>query len=135
MSRIQTTALLGLCATLGLLGGRGCGGVTGPSDPRIAARDQAAHKTCDKYNSCGAIGMNLTYANYDSCVTVWQGNWENQWPVATCEGKISQPDLSTCIDAIGGTDCTSLVDIINTLYVKCAAARVCSLGASDAGSD
>jgi hypothetical protein len=135
MSKLRTTALLGLCATLGLVGGRGCGGVSGPSDPRIAARDQAAHKTCDKYNTCGQIGTGLAYATYDSCVTDWQAKWEGQWPISTCEDKISQPDLTTCIDAIGGTDCTSLLDIANTIYVKCAAARVCSLGASDAGSD
>jgi hypothetical protein len=137
MSKLRTTALMGLGAALALVGARGCGGVSNPTDPRIAARDQAAKATCDKYMACGAIGMNLTYNDYDSCLTIWQGNWEMNWPAATCEGKISQPDLTTCVDAIGGTDCTSLLDIINTLYVKCAPARVCSAGGpiADAATD
>ena len=135
MSKLQTTALMGLCLALGLAGARGCGGVSNPTDPRIAARDQAAKATCDKYMACGAIGPGLTYETYDSCLTVWQGNWENQWSAAMCEGKISQPDLTTCVDRIGGTDCTSLLDILNTLYNTCAAAKVCSVGGTDAATD
>jgi hypothetical protein len=69
-------------------------------------------------------------------MTTWQGNWEGQWSIAACEGKISQTDLTTCIDRIGGTDCMSLADVINTLLNICSAARVCSAGApADAGSD
>jgi hypothetical protein len=135
MTKLSTGALLALCAALGLAGARGCGGVSTSSDPRIAARDQATKATCDKYMACGAIGPTGTYMTYDSCLTTWQSNWEGQWSIAQCEGKISQPDLSTCLAAIPGTDCTSLLDIINTLYIKCSAARVCSAGGTDAAVD
>jgi hypothetical protein len=136
MSKLQTAALLALGATLGLVGARGCGGVSSPSDPRVAARDQATKKTCDKYMSCGLIGADAgtTYQTYDSCTTTWEGNWENQWSIAMCEGKIDQTNLATCIDRIGGTDCTSLLDVLNTLLNTCSAAKVCDVG-GDAGTD
>ena len=93
MSKLGTTAMLLLCAALGLAGARGCGGVTTPTDPRIAARDQATKATCDKYMACGLIGADAgtTYQTYDSCTTTWRGNWENQWSIAKCQGKIDQP--------------------------------------------
>ena len=59
-----------------------CGGVT---DSRESARDKATKATCDRYQSCGLIGPGATYATYDSCSTVWTANWEQRWPVATCE--------------------------------------------------
>ena len=130
MSKLGTTAMLLLCAALGLAGARGCGGVTTPTDPRIAARDQATKATCDKYMACGLIGTQAgaTYMTYDSCTTTWEGNWENQWSIAKCQGKIDQPSLTTCLGRIAGTDCTSILDVLNTLLNTCSAANVCSAG-------
>lgn len=87
-----------------------------------------------RYQSCGAIGTQTgaTYQDLSSCETIWQGNFEMQWPASACENKIDQANLQVCLSAIGGTSCTSLLDILNTLYVKCGQAAIC--GTADAGA-
>jgi hypothetical protein len=114
------------------LGAR-CGSVNG-GDSRIAARDQAATATCMRYQACGAIGTQTgaAYQTLASCQTDWQANFEKQWPASACENKIDQANLQVCLSAIGGTSCTSLLDILNTLYVKCGQAPIC--GTADAGT-
>jgi hypothetical protein len=132
MSKLKRIAFIALVGAGGALA---CGGVAGNAT-RVEARDSATQATCDKYNMCGAIGVGKTYETIDSCKTIWQGNWENQWPIATCEGKINQPALNLCLSAIAGTVCTSIADILTTLYVKCSAAMVCPGGTpADGGSD
>jgi len=114
-------AMLGLAAGLAAVGST-CGGVT---DSRESARDKAAKATCDRYQSCGLIGSaaNAAYATYDSCITVWTANWEQRWPVATC-AAINQSGLGVCLNAIGATDCTSVIDFLATL-AKCEDIDVC----------
>jgi hypothetical protein len=113
--------------------GANCGSVSG-GDPRVAARNQAADATCMRYQSCGAIGSAKTdtYTDLASCETVWQGKFEMQWPASACENKIDQANLQVCLSAIGGTSCTSILDIANTLYVKCGQTAIC--GTADAGT-
>ncbi len=127
-------AAIGALACTALLSARGCGGVT---DSRVAARDQATTATCTAYQRCGQIGSASTdaYPDYSSCVTVWEGKWESLWPASTCQGKIVEANLTVCLNAIGGTDCSSLLDILTTLYVKCSAASVCGAGTTDAAAD
>ena len=114
-------AMLGLAAGLAAAGST-CGGVT---DSRESARDKAAKATCDRYQSCGLIGSaaNAAYATYDSCITVWTANWEQRWPVTTC-AAINQSGLGVCLNAIGATDCTSIIDFLATL-AKCEDVDVC----------
>jgi Family of unknown function (DUF6184) len=130
-SMFRRASVLALVSAGALLVGFGCGAVT---DARVQARDSAAQATCMRYQACQDIGPGLTYADYNSCLTVWQGNWENDWPASTCQGKIDQAKLSVCLDAIGATACTGF-DFVLTLG-KCSAANVCDLGAPpDAATD
>jgi hypothetical protein len=113
-----------------------CGSVNG-GDSRIVARNQAATATCMRYQSCGAIGTQTgaSYTDLASCETDWQANFEKQWPASACENKINQSNLSVCISAIGGTSCTSLLDILNTLYVKCGQTPICGTTADAAAGN
>src|SRR5436190_247623 len=114
-SRLKLIGMLGLAAGLAAVGSA-CGGVT---DSRESARDKATKATCDRYQSCGLIGPDTddAYATYDSCSTVWKANWEQRWPVATC-ASINQTNLGVCLNAIGATECTSVIDFLATL-AKC----------------
>ena len=80
MSKLKRIAFIALVGAGGALA---CGGVAGNAT-RVDARDTATQATCDKYNMCGAIGPGKTYETVDSCKTIWQGNWENMLPFATC---------------------------------------------------
>ena len=113
--------------------GAHCGSVSG-GDQRIAARNQAAAAACMRYQACGAIGSASTdsYTDIASCETDWQAKLEKQWPASACENKIDQANLQVCLSAIGGTSCTSLLDILNTLYVKCGQAAICGTAADAA---
>jgi uncharacterized protein DUF6184 len=125
----------GVLAAGALLAGHGCGGVT---DERVEARDQATTATCTAYMGCGKIGSapTDTYTDYDSCLTVWRGTWESAWDSTDCEGRIDQDHLRVCISAIMGVDCSNILDILDTLYVKCGKAAVCDVGVrADAGVD
>jgi hypothetical protein len=127
---LQRVVLLGL-AGAGALLARGCGGVT---DTRVAARDQAAQATCMRYQTCMDIGTGLTYSDYSSCITAWEGKWEDAWPAGTCQGRIDNTQLGVCLDAIGATACTGF-DFVLTL-AKCGSGTVCDLGVPiDAAAD
>jgi hypothetical protein len=129
---LRRIAMVALIST-GAFVARGCGGVT---DTRVQARNEAAQKTCARYQDCGDIGAGLTYADLSTCTTQWQANWDNSWPVADCQGKIDSSQLSFCLAAIEGTSCTSVLDILDTILVKCAKATVCDLGSpADAAAD
>jgi hypothetical protein len=105
--------------------GAGCGGV---SSDREIARDQATTASCDWYQACGQIGPDASqkYQSRSSCETQVRAQWDSGWPVATCESKINQAQLSICLDAIHITECTNPIDILITLGSKCAQANVCS---------
>lgn len=120
-TQLKLIATLALASGLAV-GASTCGGVT---DSRESARDKATKATCDRYNSCGLIGTdaNDTYVTYDSCSTVWKANWEQRWPVATCN-EINQNGLNVCLNAIGATDCTNILDFFATL-AKCEEVDVC----------
>jgi len=120
-SKLKLFAMLGLAAGLAA-GASACGGVT---DSRESARDKATKATCDRYQTCGLIGAdaNAAYATYDSCTTVWKSNWEQRWPVNTCMA-INQGGLNVCLNAIGATECTSILDFLATL-AKCEENDVC----------
>jgi hypothetical protein len=129
----MTTAGLKRAAFLGLVaiaaGTSTCGGVT---DSRVAARDKATKAACDRYQQCMLIGPNMgqAYVTYDSCATQWRANWENAWPVATCN-EINQQMLNVCLSAIAATDCANFGDFVATLF-KCQAQDVC-IGLPDGG--
>jgi hypothetical protein len=124
------------CLLVGAALGAHCGSV-GAGDPRVVARNQAATATCMRYQACGAIGSASSdaYTDLASCETIWQGNFEKQWPAAACENKINQSNLSVCISAIGGTDCSSILDILDTLYVKCSQAAICGMSTDAAAGN
>jgi hypothetical protein len=130
----KTGALMAL-AVSGLLGlGAGvstCGGVT---DARTAARDKATTATCNRFSACNLIGADAgeSYFSYDSCTTIWRGKWEEMWPPSLC-AEIDQEKLNVCLSAIGGTDCTSVLDFLTTLG-KCQAVDICVAAAADAAS-
>jgi hypothetical protein len=113
------------------LGTRGCGGVT---DDRASARERATKSTCDRYNTCGLIGMDAgdAYPNYANCEITWRANWESAWPAADCQGRIRGADLDVCLAAISATDCASVIDFLTTLG-KCGKAMICSAGTQPDG--
>jgi hypothetical protein len=125
-----TVAALAIGVTGFLVGvGYGCGSVT---DDRDAAINSATTAACNRYQACNAIGPSGSYATISDCQTDWKAKFTNQWTQADCEGRIDQTMLNVCRDAINGTSCTSVLDILNTFLVKCSAAAVCDLPA-DAG--
>jgi len=102
-----------------------CGGGVKPAmDTRESARDKATKAACDRYQVCGLIGADAaSYTSYDSCSIDWRATWEQRWPAATCTA-INQDGLAVCLNAIGATECTSVVDVLLTL-AKCEAVDVC----------
>jgi hypothetical protein len=122
---LRRMALVASIAASAFFGGRGCGSVT---DSRVQAEDSAAQHTCARYQACNQIGSGLAYADLPTCTTQWQANWDSAWPVADCQGKIDQAQLSFCLSAIDSTSCTSGLDILDTLAVKCGKATVCDGG-------
>jgi hypothetical protein len=119
-------------AVLALLAGLGCGQVT---DERVVARDQATKASCDYFMRCNQIGSgaNATFPDRDSCNVQIRSFWENAWPVANCQGKIRQDQLSVCLSAINGTQCGNGINFLTTLGT-CSAANVCT-GGTDAAAD
>jgi hypothetical protein len=113
-----------------LIGVAGCGGVT---DARVAARDKASKAACDRAKTCGTIGAGLEYEDYPSCISEMNGYIDDQvWPASQCQ-DIKQDMLNVCLNAIGGTQCGNLINLIVTLGT-CSAANVCALPpASDGG--
>lgn len=118
--------------TVGVLFGHGCGTVTNDLNDAI---NQATTATCDRYQSCGLIGSEAgaSYATVDMCQAHWKDTFSKQWTPAQCQGHIDHPMLNVCLNAINGTSCTSVLDVLTTLYVKCGAGPVCDVP-SDAGA-
>ncbi|HVV17115.1 MAG TPA: DUF6184 family natural product biosynthesis lipoprotein [Polyangia bacterium] len=121
-------ALLAI-ATVGFLFGHGCGSVSHDRNDRDDAIDQATTATCSRYQACGLIGAAATasYASAGDCQAAWKDKFTTQWTQAQCQGHIDQPMLTVCLDAISGTSCTSILDVLTTFYVKCGAASVCDV--------
>jgi hypothetical protein len=117
----RTGIVAGLLALL--VGAAGCGGVT---DARVAARNRASKATCDKAQMCGTIGPGLDYEDYPSCISEMNGNIDGQiWPASQCQ-DIKQDMLDVCINAISGTQCGNVIDLLITLGT-CSAANVCKM--------
>jgi hypothetical protein len=112
-----------IAMALAALGLAACGGVT---NSRVIARDQATTVSCDWYQMCNQIGAGLKYENRESCDTQVRAQWDSAWPTPACDSKINQSQLTTCINAIKATECTNVIDIINTLANKCPQASICS---------
>ncbi len=125
-------AALALTGAVAFLFGHGCGSV---SNDRQDAIHQAASATCSRYQACGAIGTaaGASYASVADCRNEWTSNFTKQWTPAACQGRIDQSMLSVCLQRINTTECTSILDILNTLYVVCSQANVCDV--HDAGTD
>jgi Family of unknown function (DUF6184) len=120
-----TTHLLARAARVALLAcavaAAGCGGVT---DARVAARNRASKAACDRANACGNIGPGQSYADYQSCISIVNGDIDSSiWPAGQCQ-QINQSNLDTCISAIGGTQCGNGLNFLITLGT-CGAANVC----------
>jgi hypothetical protein len=135
LRRLQTLVVpLAAPLTFGALAlAAGSCGSVGTS--RETARDQATSGVCSKYEMCQGFGTaaGQAYVSGDSCQVDWRAKWESAWPPASCDGKIDPGQLGTCLSAINGTDCTSIVDIATTLFVKCAKAKVCDAGSTADG--
>jgi hypothetical protein len=125
-SRIARWLGLGAVSAV-LAAGASCGG-GGVS--RESARDQATTATCMRFDACGD-NMGKTYPSTMDCELQWQANWDKAWPAASCEGKIDPAALSTCLSAIQGTSCDSVLDFLATLG-KCGSGTICHATA-DAG--
>lgn len=110
-----------LCVALTLFAS--CGGVT---SSQVVARDRATVASCDWYQTCDGIGAGKMYETRDSCETQVRAHWDQTWPLAQCDGKINQAQLSICLDAIHATQCGNLLDILATLGVKCPESSICS---------
>jgi hypothetical protein len=115
---------LALVALAGFLGGVGAG--CSSSGSQTDARDRATSTSCAWYSKCNQIGPGLMYDTLESCQVQVRGSWDKAWPVASCDGKINEPALETCLEAIASTTCGNGLDILNTLANKCPAAKVCS---------
>jgi len=98
---------------------------------REQARDQATTAVCDTYAMCGQIGASAdggaapTYATRDSCETQWRGQFEQMWPPADCDGKISQTKFDLCQASIRAITCGNLGDVVLALS-SCAKTNVCT---------
>jgi Family of unknown function (DUF6184) len=128
---LRRRVIFTLVATIAAVTGRGCGGV---ADTRVEARDSATQHTCTRYQACGDLGAGMSYPDFSACTTYWQASWDSQWPVADCQGRIDQGQLAVCLSAIDGTSCTSVLDFLNTMYVKCGKANVCDFVAPADGA-
>lgn len=116
--------------SLAFLVGHGCGSV---SNDRQDAINQATAATCSRYQQCGAIGAGLSYDTLSDCQDDWKNKFSMQWMESQCDGRIDHAMLSTCIERIDSTMCTSILDVLNTFYVICSTANVCDI--HDAGTD
>jgi hypothetical protein len=106
--------------------GYGCGNVSNDLQDAI---DQATNATCARYQACNLIGAASgdSYPSLTVCQADWKAKFTNQWTEAECQGRIDQAMLGVCRSAIDGTSCTSILDVLNTFYVKCGATAVCDL--------
>ena len=109
----------------------GCGGSTAS---QADARDRATATSCDWFQMCGEIGAGKTYDTRDTCDVQVRAKWDTAWPVASCDGKISENQLEICLAAISSTICGNGLDELNTLANKCPEAKICSgAGTPDGG--
>jgi hypothetical protein len=122
LTRSARLGVLALVFTLPVLfAGAGCGGVT---DARVSARNRASKAACDRANACGSIGPGQTYADYQSCISIVNGDIDSMiWPAGTCQ-QINQQNLDVCLNAISGTQCGNGINFLITLGT-CGAQNVC----------
>ncbi len=123
---------LGLVALLAAgvgAAGVGCSSTSSQAD----ARDRATTQSCSWYQMCNNIGAGKKYDTLDSCEIQVRAQWDNAWPEQMCNGKINESQLEVCLAAIYATDCTNVLDIVDTIGVKCAEAKICSGGGSPDG--
>ena len=111
-----------------------CGGSVTTTHTRESARELATKTTCDRYNTCGAIGpaVDDAYPSYDACSIDWLATWDQRWPASSCPA-ISQSGFNVCLNAIAATDCANIVDFLVTLS-KCEAIDVCMAPPGDGGT-
>lgn len=131
MGMTMTFTRTGIVAVLlaVLIGAAGCGGVT---DARVAARNKASKAACDRAQACGTIGPGLDYEDYPSCISEVNGYIDGQvWPASQCQ-QINQDMLNVCLNAINGTQCGNVINLLITLGT-CSAANICAGPAADAG--
>ena len=131
MTKRSLFGMLGLAAIAA--GVSACGGGVTTVHTRESARDAATKATCDRYNTCGAIGpaADDSYVSHDSCSIDWLAMWEQRWPPGSCPG-INSAGLNVCLNAIGATDCANIFDFFATLG-KCEAIDVCTAPPTDGG--
>ncbi len=103
-----------------------CNDVASVTKKQSDALTAVTNATCDRYNACGDIGPGKTYTDSNDCQTQVKAFWNNQWPVAQCDGHINGDQLTVCTDAVSSTDCSNFIDQLNTVYDKCAESDVCS---------
>jgi hypothetical protein len=115
---------------LALVLSAGCGSST---VSRSEARDRATSETCNRFDACGQVAAGKAYPDQESCEVDQRAMWQTRWPAEACEGKIDQAKLEVCLTAIHSTECTSALDIYNTIVNKCGQANVCSGGGNPDG--
>jgi len=131
-SRLLPALAMLAIGTIGFMFGHGCGSVTNDRDDAI---NRATTATCNRYQACGLIGAAATasFATVGDCQAQWKAKFTAQWTPAQCQGRIDQPMLDVCVEAINGTSCTNFLDVLTTFYVKCGAAPICG-ATPDAGA-
>jgi hypothetical protein len=133
MSQMKTVvgclALLGLGAFVVGAAASGCGSTASQAD----ARDRATATSCDWFQMCGQIGTGKTYDTRDTCDVQVRAKWDSAWPVASCDGKISESQLEICLAAISSTICGNGLDELDTLANKCPEAKICAGANPDGG--
>ena len=122
---------------LGVMGCVACGGGTGTTqtpgtDPgtgaakRQAAVSEATNTNCDTYARCEQIGPGKDYPTQQDCLTSRSSFWNDRWPSASCDGKINNAQVQTCLDGLQTISCNSLIDELKVINTQCAQADICS---------
>jgi hypothetical protein len=129
-AREERTAVRAVLSVVGVVVALAASCSSGTS--REQARDQATTATCQRYVMCDQIGAGKAYPSEPDCEIQWTAYWDKAWPAADCDGKIDQSAYGVCLNAIGGTSCTNILDLIGTL-AKCGKMNVCDTATSPDG--
>ena len=100
-------------------------GVACGSDAQPAARDRVVTTVCNRLDACGELAPGKTYASRDDCRIKQQDYWQNTWPPAECDGKVSSSALDVCVSEVNAAQCGNALDFLSILD-KCSRGNVCS---------
>ena len=101
-------------------------GCSDGSTSQPAARDRAATAACEAAQRCGQIGSGQTYVSLDDCLTKRKNDFQNAWPPETCNGKINETQLDTCVNAIQMIQCGNILQLADIVLNQCPSSQVCN---------